>query len=431
MTITTYNKEEKKRLEAERDTIQKWLDDNVIRPGAAQVGGQGMIVDRDTAGHNAFTAETNLRKTRMSEIQALLGDEAALSRMFPAPDAQKLDEAAGIGHADPNAKRVNSLAEALAGFDTANIEGPAGALPDATKRAQANLLAGAVSPPQGKVANFVQLLRTSVPGAGNQQSLETLMQQLNAAKTSGQIDFGALNAAVSGNRTPVPELATTRAGMEAAVSSSGRTIEQVLADTLADNKNAAGELAGGTRALAGLGAEARGAIKGRQQKAVAGAGAALAGAYGLSGPSETDKARKLFRDTYYAEGGGPGSGLIDPKDDADYDAALGASFDAYSRKMIGEKDSARYGSYLGLVEKNKATIGAIGRGDLSLSADDAGLKEFRRSVADFYARNGYKEDKPLAFPYRNKEGKRAVFMTGKMGDTMARLMAKGEFEMAD
>lgn len=435
MAITKYDKEAKKQLEAEKALIQEWLNNNVIKPGAAQVGGPGMVVDRDAAGLAAFQGEVSARKTRMGELQTLLADEAALAQKHPAPDAQMFDEAAGVGFADPNAKRANSLAEALAAFDTANVGPESKLMPDVTKRAQANLLAGAVSQPKGALADFMQLLRTSVPGMGNQQSLEMLMQQLNDAKTSGKIDFGALNTAIANNRTPVPDLATTRAGMEAAASGSGRTIEQVLADTLSGNKNAAGELAGGTRALAGLGAEARGVIKGRQLKAIAGltGGSAAGGGtwYAMSGPSEIDKAKKLFRDTYYSAGGGPSGGLISPKDEKDYDTALGASFDDYLKNMIGDKTSARYGSYVGLVQKNKAVLDSLGRGDLELGADDPALTEFRRGLADFYARNGYKEDKPIAFPYRNKENKRAVFMTGKMGDKMARMLEKGEFEMAE
>jgi hypothetical protein len=139
----------------------------------------------------------------------------------------------------------------------------------------------------------------------------------------------------------------------------------------------------------------------------------------------------MFRDTYYNAGGGPSGGLIKPKDENDYDTALGASYDDYVKNMIGEMNTARYGSYARLIRENKATIDALGRGDLSLAAEDEALNNFRRSLADFYARNGYKEDKPIAFPYRTKENKRSVFMTGKMGDKMARLMAKGEFEMAE
>lgn len=435
MAITKYDKEAKKQLEAERAAIQAWLDTNILKPGPVQVGGKDMVVDRDAAGLAAFEKEVNTRKTRMGELVALLADEAALTQKHPAPEAQKLDEAAGIGFEDPNKQRANSLAEILAGFDTSNV-GPEGKqMPDVTKRAQANLLAGSVAQPQGRLAQFVQLLRTSGIGLGNQQSLEVLMQQLNDAKTSGKIDFDGLNAAIAANRTPLPDKATTRATMEATAASSGRTIEQVLADTLSGNRTTAAELAAGQRALSGLGAEARGVIKGRQLKAIAGlTGAGVAGYgtwYGMSGPSEIDKAKKMFRDTYYNAGGGPSGGLIKPKDENDYDTALGASYDDYVKNMIGEMNTARYGSYARLIRENKATIDALGRGDLSLAAEDEALNNFRRSLADFYARNGYKEDKPIAFPYRTKENKRSVFMTGKMGDKMARLMAKGEFEMAE
>jgi len=424
MALTKYSKAEKQKQEAEALLLQEWLKDNAPKPGAPQVGGPGMVVDRDTAVLQELKDMRDAKAKRLADIQANLLDP---DNRLPAADfTQKLDEGSGIVFGDPNAKRANTLAEALSKLST-TVEG---GLPDMGSRAGGNLLAGTVAQPAG-FGKFMQLLRTSVPGMGNQRSLEVLMQQINDAKTAGKIDFDALNTVVANNRTPVPDQAATRAGMEAASAQSNKPLEQILQESLDANRTNASQLAGGERAIKGLAAEARQKIQGRQMKAVTGAGVAALTAYGVYGPGEKDKMRKAFRDTYYSEGGGPMMGLIEPQDDADYEAAMDFHFNKYRKDMIGEPNTHRSGAYDALLGKHKDTIAGLGRGDISLTSDEPGLKEFRRSLADFYGANGYKEDKPLAFPYRDKAGKKAIFMTGKMGDKMARLLAKGEFEMAD
>jgi hypothetical protein len=434
MALTKYDKKALASREAEKLAIQEWLKTNMPTRAPDQVGGPGMVVMRDDA---AIKALDDLRTEKNKQLGEINLDLASPDTRLPAASIeQQLDEAAGVAFRDPNAKRANSLAEVLAAFNTANVGEGSDALPDMTKRAQANLLAGSVNQPKGALGDFVQLLRTSVPGMGNQESLEMLMQQINNAKGGqGSVNFGALGQTVASNRTPIPDEAATRAALEVKSATSGKTIEQLLADSLSENKGAASQLADGVRGLSGLGAEARQVIKGRQLKAIGGATAVLTAGggtmYGLSGPSEIDKQRQLFYDTFYAGGGGPGAGILSPKDDKDYGEALSQAFGTYATKMLGEPGSARYKSYGDFVTKNRATIDALGKGDLSFTAEDEGLKEFRRGLADFYSRNGYKEDKPLAFGYRNKEGKNAVFMTGKKGDRGGRMLDKGEFQMMD
>ncbi len=438
MSIPKVSPAKKAELEASRAALEKWILENAPKPEAAQVGGPGMVVMRDD---NAIKALQDMRDNKgkeLTDLKALLLDEAKMSQLYPPSVGETLDAAQGIAFKDPNAERARSLAAALAGFSDATT-GPAGSeLPDAARRAQAALLSGsaAAPAPNKSLMGVLQYISTMMPGAqNNQRTLEAVMQQINDARTSGKLNFEGLNQTAGQFRSPAPDVAATRANLEAVATSSGKTIEQVLQDTLSGNKAAADELATGVRGLGGLAAEARQKIKGRQVGAIAGTAATLGatgtGIYLGSGPDEIDKQRKMFYDTFYAGGGGPGAGILSPKDDKEYGEALSQAFGTYATKMLGEPGSARYKSYGDFVTKNRATIDALGKGDLSFTADDEGLKEFRRGLADFYARNGYKEDKPLAFGYKNKEGKPSVFMTGKKGDRGGRLLDKGEFQMMD